>query len=88
MSWDCRLSKEAAKELGRLPRDRQEQICDSLEAMRNDPLSGDVLTIKGGKHEGMLRKRSGRYRIVFSLDTKNQVVEIAAILIRSEKTYR
>jgi mRNA-degrading endonuclease RelE of RelBE toxin-antitoxin system len=87
MNWECRLSKEAAKNLRRLPRDRQGQIRDAIEEMCADPMSGDVLPIKSGKFEGALRKRSGRYRIIFALDTTNHVVAIAAILIRSEKTY-
>ncbi len=88
MSWDCRLSKEAAKQFRRLPRDRQEQVRDAIEQMRSDPLQGDVLPIKSGKFQGALRKRSGRYRIIFTIDAANRIVDIAAILIRSEKTYR
>jgi mRNA-degrading endonuclease RelE of RelBE toxin-antitoxin system len=88
MSWDCRLSKAAAKELARLPRDRQQQIGNTIAQMRSDPLGGDVLPIRSGKFEGALRRRSGRYRIIFSLDPARNIIEIAAILIRSEKTYR
>jgi mRNA-degrading endonuclease RelE of RelBE toxin-antitoxin system len=88
MSWDCRLSKAAARDLARLPRDRQEQIADTIAQMRSDPLGGDVLPIKSGKFEGTLRRRSGRYRIIFSIDMAQNIVEIAAILIRTEKTYR
>jgi mRNA-degrading endonuclease RelE of RelBE toxin-antitoxin system len=88
MSWDCRLSKAAAKELARLPRDRQQQIADTIAQMRSDPLGGDVLPIKSGKFKGALRRRSGRYRIIFSVDVAQNIIEIAAILIRTEKTYR
>ena len=88
MSWDCRLSKAAAKDLARLPRDHQQQIADALAQMRSDPVGGDVLPIKSGKFKGALRRRCGRYRIIFSIDTAQDVIEIAAILIRTEKTYR
>lgn len=88
MSWTSKLSKEAAKELCRLPRDRQEQLSKAIEEMKEDPLKGDVRPIKSGKFKGALRKRVGRYRIVFSLDPSEGLVEIAAILIRTEKTYR
>jgi mRNA-degrading endonuclease RelE of RelBE toxin-antitoxin system len=56
--------------------------------MRADPLGGDVLPIKRGRFKGALRRRSGRYRIIFSIDTAQNIIEIAAILIRTEKTYR
>jgi mRNA-degrading endonuclease RelE of RelBE toxin-antitoxin system len=88
MSWDCRLSKEAAKQFRRLPRDRQEQLRNAIEQMSVDPLQGDVLPIKSGSFRGALRKRSGRYRVIFTLDVASHVIEIVAILLRSEKTYR
>ena len=88
MNWDCRLSKDAARELARLPRDRQEQVAGAIAQMRSDPLSGDLLPIKSAKFKGALRRRSGRYRIIFSIDTAQNIIEIAAILIRAEKTYR
>ena len=88
MSWDLRLSNEASKELRRLPRDRQEQVGQALDEMRDDPLRGDVLPIKSGKLQGLLRKRVGRYRVVFFLNPPERLIEVAAILLRSEKTYR
>lgn len=87
MSWTCRLSKDAAKQLRRLPKDRQRQIAKAIDEMEEDPLKGDVRPIKGGRFKGALRKRVGRYRIIFSLESSERVVEIAAILTRTERTY-
>ncbi len=88
MSWTAKLSKEAAKEFRHLPRDRQKQIGEAIEEMKEDPLRGDVRPVKSGKFKGTLRKRVGRYRIVFALDPTEHHIEIAAILTRTEKTYR
>ena len=55
--------------------------------MRSDPLGGDVLPIESGKFKGALRRRSDRYRIIFSIDIAQNIIEIAAILIRAEKAY-
>ena len=88
MSWDYRLSDEAAKQLRRLPRDRQEQIAAVLEAMKEDPLRGDVLPLRSARLKGALRRRIGRYRIIFSLSPSERLIDIGAILPRSEKTYR
>ena len=46
------------------------------------------MPIKSGKFKGALGKRVGRYRIVFSLDPRDHLFEIAATLGRTEKTYR
>ena len=88
MSWACRLSRQAAKQLRRLPKDRRAQLAQAIDEMEDDPTRGDVCPIKSGKFRGTLRKRVGRYRIVFFLDPSQNCVEIAAILVRTEKTYR
>ena len=88
MSWTYRLSKEAAKQLRRLPRDRQEQLGHAIDQMSENPLRGDVSRISSGTYRGALRRRVGRYRIIFSLDLQDRLIEIAAILHRSESTYR
>ena len=88
MSWTCRLSKQAAKQIRALPRDRRKQIGSAIEEMERDPTNGDVRPIKSGKFKGTLRKRVGRYRIVFSLDRAARMVDVAAIIVRTGKTYR
>jgi len=88
MSWTVRISKEAAKQLRRLPRDRKEQLREALNEMEEDPLRGDVRPTKSGRFKGALRKRVGRYRLIFSLKPSKRLIEVAAILPRDEKTYR
>jgi mRNA-degrading endonuclease RelE of RelBE toxin-antitoxin system len=88
MNWTCRFSKEAAKQLRKLPQNHQHQLSQALQKMKKDPFAGDVRPIRSGKFRGALRKRVGRYRIIFSLDYEGQLIDIAAILIRSEQTYR
>jgi len=87
MNWICSLSRQATKHLRGLPRNRQEQLARAIEEMEKDPTTGDVRPIKSGKFKGSLRKRVGRYRIVFLLDLSARRVEIAAILTRTGKTY-
>ena len=88
MSWTSRLSNQAAKQFRRLPQDRRKQIAQAIEETLRDPTSGDVRPIKSGKFKGTLRKRVGSYRIVFALDQAAQTVDIAAIIMRTGKTYR
>jgi len=70
-----------------LPQDRRKQIAQAIEEMERDPTSGDVRPIKSGRFKGTLRKRVGRYRIVFALDPANRMVDIAAIITHTESTY-
>lgn len=88
MSWICNLSNEAFKQFRCLPRDRQKLLYQAIEEMKEDPLKGDVRPIKSGKFQGCMRKRVGQYRVIFSIDQSKHLVEIPAILLRSEKTYR
>jgi mRNA-degrading endonuclease RelE of RelBE toxin-antitoxin system len=88
MIWDVRLAKAAAKQLEKLPRDYQTLLLKKLNEMRDDPFQGDVQPLRGKQHKGRHRKRVGRYRIIFTPDRDNRVVEVSAILPRDEKTYR
>ena len=88
MSWTINLSKDAAKQLRHLPTDRREQVSRALDQMTEDPMSGDVVPIKSGKFKGSLRGRTGRYRIIFNVNFETQVIDVGAILLRTEKTYR
>jgi len=87
MSWTCRLSNQAAKQLRWLPQDRRRQIAQAIEEMVRDPTSGDVRPIKSGRFKGTLHKRVGRYRIVFALDRVNKEIDVAAIVVRTGKIY-
>jgi mRNA-degrading endonuclease RelE of RelBE toxin-antitoxin system len=88
MSWACSVSRVAAKTLRSLPKDRQVQIARAIEEMEKDPTLGDVRPIKSGRLKGALRKRIGPYRIIYSVDPGAQRVDIAAIVVRGEMTYR
>ena len=88
MSWTCNVSRQAAKQLRSLPRDRLEQIARAIDEIGEDPTLGDVRPIKSGRFKGALRKRVGPYRIVYSIDPDARKVDIAAILTRGDTTYR
>jgi mRNA-degrading endonuclease RelE of RelBE toxin-antitoxin system len=56
--------------------------------MAEDPFCGDVKPLKGVQWQGRYRKRIGRWRIIFIPYQNERLVEVSAILMRSEKTYR
>lgn len=88
MSWACNLSRQAAKQLRSLPRDRLGQVARAIDEIGEDPTLGDVRPVKSGRFKGTLRRRVGPYRIVYSLDPDAREVDIAAILTRGDTTYR
>ena len=86
MSWACRLSRHAAKQLRSLPREKLEQIGCAVDEIGEDPTLGDVRPIKSGRFKCALRKRVGPYRIAYSIDLDAREVDIAAILTRGDTT--
>ena len=88
MTWDVQLSKTAAIQLSKASRDYQDLLLARLDEMAEDPFRGDVKPLKGARWQGRYRKRVGRWRIIFVPYQNQRLVEISAIIVRSEKTYR
>lgn len=84
MTWRFKIAEEARAYIKTLPRKHQRQV---YEAIANLP-NGDVRTIKSGRHKGFLRRRSGRYRIFFALNTEQELILVASVSRRDEQTYR
>jgi mRNA-degrading endonuclease RelE of RelBE toxin-antitoxin system len=87
MTWTVVLAKDAEKQFNNLNADRQELILKHLREMREDPFRGDVKPLKGKKWKGRYRKRIGQYRLIFVPRHAERIVEVSAILTRSERTY-
>ena len=88
MNWHVELSDVAEQQLKRLPRILQARMQRAIDELEADPFRGDVIPLKGRRWRGRYRKRVGRYRIIFSPNRDTRVVEISAILLRDEQTYR
>jgi mRNA-degrading endonuclease RelE of RelBE toxin-antitoxin system len=86
--WTIRLSPEATRQLIALPRDHQVTIGRAIDRMRQDPFQGNIQPLKGKRWHGRYRKRVGRYRLIFIPFHRQRIVEISAILLRDEQTYR
>ena len=85
MSWTVLAAPRARKNLERAPvRDRR-RIEAALAAMRADPLSGDVVKLKG---MDAFRRRVGDWRIVFDIDFAARAVRVFDVLRRTSTTYR
>jgi mRNA-degrading endonuclease RelE of RelBE toxin-antitoxin system len=87
VSWDFRLSNDAARSLRRMGARDRERINRALNDMKREPLGGDVTPLRG-EYQGSFRRRVGPWRIIFLLDLEHRVIDIYGIRRRSSTTYR
>jgi len=88
MIWIVHIHDGAAKQPKAIPPDRRQRVLDDIAAFEEYPFRGLVKPLKGKDHKGHYRKVSGRYRIVFKPIHSTNTVELLAVLLRNEKTYR
>ncbi len=86
MNWNVRVTKTAEKFLLRMQKAERERVKDVLKDMRENPFAGDIVWLKDQKSD--LRRRTGNWRILFSLDTENKIVWIEDIDRRTTTTYK
>jgi mRNA interferase RelE/StbE len=83
--FSVQLDRPAEKQLNKLRRKGgSANIEDALLEMEHDPFGGDIKKLKGG--DGY-RRRVGKYRILFDVDTDLRLVSVFGILKR-EDAYR
>ena len=85
MKYQIILKTEARKELRKLHNPDYGLIIKTLQAISEYPYSGDA------KHlvdVPLWRRRTGNYRVVYSILDEQHIVYIVRIVHRSEKTYR
>ena len=85
MEWVIGLGNRAEKSLKRVPASDRARIVSAIEAMRVDPLAGDVVKLKG---QAAFRRRVGNYRIIFAIEFDAMAVAIVDIQRRTTTTYR
>jgi mRNA-degrading endonuclease RelE of RelBE toxin-antitoxin system len=88
MTWRVHVHDGAARQLDAIPPDRRDRILSDITELAVDPFRGLVKPLKGRFHKGHFRKVSGRYRIIFKPIHAARIVEVLAVLLRNEKTYR
>ncbi|MGN0585801.1 MAG: type II toxin-antitoxin system RelE/ParE family toxin [Oscillospiraceae bacterium] len=59
-----RYSKQAAKDIKRLPKDMARLIKLAIEGLLENPPKGDIKTLQG-YNDGRKRLRVGKYRIIY-----------------------
>lgn len=85
MTFTVHVSNRAQRSLRGIPAGDLRRIIAAIETMGEDPLSGDMVKLKGTE---AFRRRIGDYRIIFSIDYKQHAVGILDVLRRTTTTYR
>lgn len=80
MPWRVEYTPRAQKNLRDLPRERQKQIQQVDQKMRQDPWSTDIKKLQGKEDE--YRIRVGVYRLRVVLDLASQTITVIAIAHR------
>ena len=88
MTWIVHIHDGAARQLKAIPPNRRQRILDDIAVFEADPFRGLVKPLKGKEHKGHYRKVSCRYRIIFKPSHSTNTVEVLAVLLRNEQTYR
>jgi mRNA-degrading endonuclease RelE of RelBE toxin-antitoxin system len=86
MNWDFQLANAARRAFRSMPAKDRERVNRALNEMKADPLSGDIVSLKG-EYEGQFRRRVGSWRILFELNPTERVILIGDIRRRSSTTY-
>jgi mRNA-degrading endonuclease RelE of RelBE toxin-antitoxin system len=88
MNWVVRIAEDARLFVDSLPEKLRRQVVRSINQLETDPFRGDVQPLQGREWLGYYRKRAGDYRIIFLIHRRERLVDVAHVLLRSEKTYR
>ena len=83
MNWNLLVSKNARKELARLPNREQHRIEAVLDKIEGDPFSGDVKRLQPLGW----RRRGGNYRIFYDLYVAERRIVITSVTRRTSTTY-
>ena len=85
MSYELHLRRAVQKQLDDLPQPDFEAMANAISALTEEPRPSRVKKLADSS---LWRVRVGRYRVVFAIDDKNQMVTVVRVARRREDTYR
>ena len=78
-SVSIRWERRAVKELAAIPKKDRQKVFDSVGALTDDPLRGEILS---GRWKGFRRLRIGTYRVVYAFDGRNLLISAVRVAHR------
>jgi mRNA interferase RelE/StbE len=80
--YEIVFAHSARKELEALPRNIARRILEKVELLMSDPRPSGSKKLRG--HSSLWRIRVGDYRVIYSIDDDNLIIDISVIRRRSE----
>ena len=80
--YEIVFARSARKELQALPRAVAERILEKVELLASNPRPAGCRKLSG--YSGLWRIRVGEYRVIYSIDDDNRVVDVSVVRHRSE----
>ena len=85
MTWELVLAGPAARALERMPAADRRRVMAAIDAMAQDPFSGDIVRLTA--QPVAWRRRIGNWRILFDIEVKSRRVFVHAVVRRTSTTY-
>ena len=85
MIWTLNLHKKARRQIKKTNTDDRTLLRRSLLSLQINPFTGDTKPVRSRK--GVLRHRTGVWRIFFSVYLADKIIDVLEINRRSDTTY-
>ena len=82
LSYEIVFARSARKELQALSHTVAERILEKVELLTLNPSHSGCKKLHG--HSSLWRIRVGEYRVIYSIDDNNRVVDVSVVRHRSE----
>lgn len=82
MSYDLVFARAARKSLQKLPKEVQSRVLEAAKSLRNDPRPQGSRKLRGS--DRLWRIRVGDYRIIYSIDDDQRIVDVNTVRHRSD----
>jgi mRNA interferase RelE/StbE len=82
LHYEITFARSARKELQAIPRTTAKRILTKIELLASNPRLSGCKKLQG--HTNLWRIRVGEYRVVYSIDDINHIIDVSVIRHRSE----
>ena len=80
--YEIVFARSARKELQALPYTVAERVLEKVELLALNPRPSGCKKLRG--HSSLWRIRVGEYRVIYSIDDDNRIVDVSVVRHRSE----
>jgi len=85
LAYRIEIAGAAQKQMLSLPKQAQKEIAPAIDSLANAPRPSGCKKLRG---TDLWRFRSGRYRVIYSIDDKAGLVIVVKVAARREDTYQ